>query len=113
MGWKPAQDASGREWLYPFLIYAMNDPYAAVRFDAWKSLQTLPAFEDHAFTYTADDKQRTDRILETYRKWSREVRKPEDVFKPETGLDQFGNLRTDLFQRLRSERDNSSIVLAE
>ena len=113
MGWKPAQDASDRAWLYPFLIYAMNDPYAAVRFGAWKSLQTLPAFEGHTFTYTAEDKERGERIIETYRKWSREVRKPEDVFKPETGLDQFGNMRTDLFQRLRAERNNSQVVLAE
>ena len=113
MGWKPAQDISGREWLYPLVIYTMNDPYAAVRFGAWKSLQTLPGFEGHVFNYTAGDQERADRVVETYRKWSREVRKPEDIFKPETGLDQFGNLQPDLFQRLRSERDESPIVLAE
>jgi hypothetical protein len=113
MGWKPAQDVSGRSWLYPFLIYGMNDPYAAVRFDAWKSLQTLPGFQDQQFTYTAPDNERAEPVVETYRKWSREIRRPEDVFKPETGLDQFGNLQTELFQRLRSERNEAPIVLAE
>ena len=113
MGWKPAQEASGRDWLYPLVIYAMNDPYAAVRFNAWKTLQGLPGFEGHAFTYTADEKGRADGIVEAYRKWSREVRKPEDVFKPETGLDQSGNMQVDLFQRLRSERDETPILLAE
>ncbi len=113
MGWKPAQDASGRAWLYPLLIYTMNDPYAAVRFDAWKSLQSLPGFEGHAFNYSATEQERSDRAVETYRKWSREVRKPDDIFKPETGLDQFGNLQPDLFKRLRAERDESPILLAE
>ena len=113
MGWKPAQDASGRAWLYPLLIYAMNDPYAAVRFDAWKSLQSLSGFEGHAFNYSAPEQERADRVVESYRKWSREVRKPEDVFKPETGLDQFGNLQPELFQRLRVERDETPILIAE
>jgi len=27
-----------------YLIYTLTDSYAAVRFDAWKSLQTLPGF---------------------------------------------------------------------
>ena len=54
MGWEPAQKISGRDWLYPYLIYSLLDPYAAVRFDAWKSLQTLPGFSDFKFTYTAD-----------------------------------------------------------
>ena len=113
MGWKPAQDVSGRAWLYPLLIYAMNDPYAAVRFDAWKSLQSLPGFEGHAFNYSASEQERADRVVETYRKWSREVRKPEDIFKPQTGLDQFGNLQPELFKRLRLERDESPVFLAE
>jgi len=55
MGWPPTQQASGRDWLYPYLIYTLTDPYAAVRFDAWKSLQTLPGFSDFSFTYTLDD----------------------------------------------------------
>lgn len=113
MGWRPAQDASGRAWLYPLLIYAMNDPYAAVRFDAWKSLQSLPGFEGHAFTYSAPEQERSDRVVETFRKWSREVRKAEDVFNPETGLDQFGNLQAELFRRLRSERNETPVLLAE
>ncbi len=91
----------------------LNDSRAtnSVESDGFRARNSAP--KDHAFTYIAEDKERGERVIETYRKWSREVRKPEDVFKPETGLDQFGNLRTDLFQRLRSERNNSPVVLAE
>jgi hypothetical protein len=113
MGWKPAQEVSGPEWLYPYLIYAMNDPYAAVRFDAWKSLQTLPGFSDFPFTFTADDRllrQAAGRALE---KWFREVRPPNATFEPQTALDSDGRIQHDVFQRLRSERDNKRILLAE
>src|SRR5437762_14375555 len=54
-GWEPAQKIAGRDWLYPYLIYCLSDPYAAVRFDAWKSLQTLPGFSGFSFTYAAAD----------------------------------------------------------
>ena len=28
MGWEPAQKISGRDWLYPYLIYSLTDSYA-------------------------------------------------------------------------------------
>lgn len=42
MGWKPAQEASGTDWMEPFLLLGLNDPYDAVRIVAAKSLATLP-----------------------------------------------------------------------
>ena len=30
-GWKPAQEASGTDWMEPFLLFGANDPYDAVR----------------------------------------------------------------------------------
>ena len=113
MGWKPAQEASGRDWLYPYLIYTMGDPYAAVRFDAWKSLQSLPGFGGFAFTYTADDDSLRDAARGAVEKWERDVRRPTALFPPKTGLDSQGRFRPDIFRRLRSERDDKPIVLAE
>ena len=42
MGWPPAQEASGTEWMEPYLLLALNDPYDAVRLVAAKTLATLP-----------------------------------------------------------------------
>lgn len=42
MGWNPAQEASGTEWMEPYLLLALNDPYDAIRIVAEKSLRTLP-----------------------------------------------------------------------
>jgi len=113
MGWEPAQKISGHDWLYPFLIYSMADPYAAVRFDAWKSLQTLRGFADCNFTYTADDRALADAVAQTYQKWVNYVRSSGATFDPKTVLDTTGNFEQEVFERLRRERDDKPIVLAE
>jgi hypothetical protein len=113
MGWEPAQKISGRDWLYPFLIYSLLDPYAAVRFDAWKSLQTLPGFSEFQFTYTADAEELAAAVKRGYEKWWNEHRPVDPSFDPKTVLDPEGHFQQDVFQRLRRERDNKPIVLAE
>lgn len=113
MGWPAAHQACGRDWLYPYLIYTLNDPYAAVRFDAWKSLQTLPGFSDFSFNYTADALSIRDASERAYTKWVRELRGPNPVFQPETALDSRGAFQHDVMQRLEEARDNRRIFLAE
>jgi hypothetical protein len=113
MGWESAQQTAGRNWLYPYLIYTLNDPYAAVRFDAWKSLQTLPGFSDFSFTYTAADDYLREISTRAYEKWLREIRERNVTYRPETALDSDGRFQQDTFQRLRGERDDKPIILAE
>jgi hypothetical protein len=113
MGWEPAQKIAGRDWLYPYLIYTIADPYAVVRFDAWKSLQTLPGFSDFSFTYTADERSVSEAAARAFDKWLRQGRSAKAVFPLETVLDSEGHFQQDVFQRLRSERDDKPIVLAE
>ncbi|MEO5718580.1 MAG: multiheme c-type cytochrome [Chthoniobacterales bacterium] len=113
MGWEPAQKISGRDWLYPFLSYTLVDPYAAVRFDAWKSLQTLPGFEDFKFTYTADADTLSEAVKQSYQKWWNELRPANPSFDPKTVLDPEGRFQEAVFSRLRRERDERPIVLAE
>src|SRR5438046_10579337 len=31
-GWEPAQKIAGRDWLYPYLIYSLTGPFAAIPF---------------------------------------------------------------------------------
>ncbi len=113
MGWEPAQRAAGRDWFYPFAIYGLSDPYAAVRFVSWKSLQSLPGFADFPFTYTADEAIRNESVAAAYQKWWQEVRTIDSVFKPETTLDSLGHYQPELFRRLRSERNQTPVLLAE
>ena len=113
MGWKPAQEASGRDWLYPYLIYTLMDRYAAVRFDAWKSLRTLPGFEDFAFKYTENEDSLAGAAGHALERWSREIRKQDEVYPAETALGARGRPDDEIFKRLRSQRDEKRIILAE
>jgi hypothetical protein len=53
MGWQPAREASGDSWLAPYLATLIQDPYAAVRYIASRSLKRLPAFESFSYDYIA------------------------------------------------------------
>jgi len=46
MGWGPALEASGRSWFVPMLAVLLDDPYAAVRVVATRSLKTVPQWGD-------------------------------------------------------------------
>jgi hypothetical protein len=91
----------------------LNDPYAAVRFDAWKSLQTLPGFSDFSFTYTGADDYLRETSAGAYEKWLHEIRERNVTYPPATALDSDGRFQENTFQRLRNERDNKPIILAE
>ncbi len=41
-GWQPAREASGTDWMEPFLLFGASDPYDAVRIVATRSLKSLP-----------------------------------------------------------------------
>ncbi|MEI6107046.1 MAG: multiheme c-type cytochrome [Opitutae bacterium] len=113
MGWGPAQRAAGRNWLYPYLIFTLNDPYAAVRFMAWKSLQTLPGFTGYAFDYTGDDAAQKTALAGAYQKWWQELRPRGEAFRAPTILEPAGRFRTEVFERLLNQRDNRKVFLAE
>ena len=53
MGWKPALEASGSDWMIPLLATLLVDDYAAVRHIASNSLRARPGFEDFTFDYVA------------------------------------------------------------
>jgi hypothetical protein len=76
-------------------------------------LQTLPGFADFRFTYTADDEVLAESVKQSYQKWWEEVRPANPNFDPKTVLDSEGRFQQDVFSRLRRERDDKPIVLAE
>ena len=41
----------GRDWPAAFLLPLLDDPYAAVRYLAYRSLRELPGFRDFAYDY--------------------------------------------------------------
>jgi len=45
MGWEPARQVSGTRWMVPYLTRLLDDPYAAVRFRAQRSLSLFPEYQ--------------------------------------------------------------------
>jgi nitrate/TMAO reductase-like tetraheme cytochrome c subunit len=113
MGWKPAQEASGTEWLAPYLAVTLNDPYSAVRYVAWKSLLTLPGFADFAFDYTAPDDATFDAAQRAYGQAMRRRRPGDPAPPPATLIDRSGRFFPSDYDRLLDQRDNRPIFLVE
>ena len=113
MGWEPAQRASDYRWLYPFLIFELNDPYPAVRFVAWKSLQSLPGFSGYKYDYTVNDDLQKEASARAYQKWWQEQRDPRHTYEWKTLLQPNGTFRQSEYERLLRERDNRKVNLLE
>lgn len=56
MGWEPARQTSGTNWMAPLLAEALDDPYAVVRHIAERSLRRVPGFAtmDYDYVQTPD-----------------------------------------------------------
>ncbi len=52
-------------------------------------------------------------MKQSYEKWWSEMRPANPNFDPKTALDPEGRFQQDVFSRLRRERDDKPIVLAE
>ena len=115
MGWEPAQLASGRQWLAPHLANALNDPYSAIRYAAWKSLKTLPGFNDFEYDYIASDDDTFAAAARAYQH-SVELRARmivPPIFSPATLLDSQGRFIDGPFQRLLDTRNQRAVYLIE
>jgi len=58
LSWSPALQASGSEWVTPVLAQLLDDPYAAIRCVAERSLKALAAMPDGVYDYTIDPRRR-------------------------------------------------------
>jgi len=114
MGWEPARQASGQGWQAWLLIEALDDPYAAVRFVAVRSLRRLPGFAGFDFDFIAERGVRLERQREARQLAERELaRSRPGPHVPDLPLDASGRIDPAfLAEQLRS-RDPRPIRIAE
>ena len=72
-----------------------------------------PGFEGYKFTYTGDEDALGLAAGRAFEQWSARVRSETPVFPPQTLLDSTGRPEKQIFGRLRSQRDEKAIILAE
>ena len=69
MGWEPARQISGTNWLAPYLMETLDDPYSAVRYIGQRSLKTVPGFGRLKFDYIAPAPRRVLAKSELLQTW--------------------------------------------
>jgi len=112
MGWRPAQEASETDWMVPYLAQGLIDPYDAVRLIAYRSLQTIPGYEDTQFDFVADKAERqaaASHILSAWRakKDERERTGGELLIRAD------GTLHNRTWEQMYNARDNRPVNLEE
>ncbi len=110
LGWEPAQEVSGTNWMPRFLAESLVDPYASVRYIAQRSLKTIPGYERISYDYIGTAEHRSQwrqQVLDTWRGQSTatdgalQLRAADPILQDEQ------------VQRLIRQRDNRRMELLE
>lgn len=109
MGWADAQRASGNEWIAPLIARTLNDPYHAVRLIAYRSIRTLPGYEDFEVNVLADGSELESGILQAFERWENA---PLSSSNPAILIDESGS-QGKRIEQLMLQRDDTRIEIAE
>ncbi|HEU4576953.1 MAG TPA: cytochrome c3 family protein [Polyangiaceae bacterium] len=112
LGWEPAQRASGSGWQAQLLVAALDDPYAAVRFVAARSLRGLRGFAELDYDFIADRGQRL-AAQERARARAEQLAQPVSSGSGELTLDAAGRFPPELLIQLARSRDPRPVRIAE
>jgi hypothetical protein len=112
MGWEPALEASGSDWMTPILAMLLADPYASVRFLAARSLRKREGFADFAYDFVAFAPDQSHALARALDIWKQ--RRGEVPNAPGAGLQKpDGSFDYDRLLFLANGRDNRLLTLHE
>jgi predicted CXXCH cytochrome family protein len=112
MGWQPAKEISGWQWMAPQLAQMLLDPYSIVRFISKRSLKRLPGYENFAYDYIAPEQERLSAKAQALSIWQRQARAT--VSAPsEVLLEPDGSLKRKEVDRLWRRRNDQRMELLE
>jgi hypothetical protein len=113
MGWQPAQQASGADWLSPFLAGAFDDPYDAVRLIAFRSMRSLPGMAAFNGDFLAPPNQRRADVARILDLWRRAQASGSRHTEAALLLNPDGTFKLDVINRLIREQDARPVNLNE
>ncbi|MEM7316935.1 MAG: cytochrome c3 family protein, partial [Planctomycetota bacterium] len=110
-GWEPAQQASGTDWMAPYLAELLADDYDVVRFIGYHSLTDMPGYSGFEYDFVGSVESRQKGKLQAETIWENWLPRPE----PNGSLliDSQGSLLENAFDRMRKERSNKRVILIE
>jgi hypothetical protein len=113
MGWKPAQDISGTDWIGPYLSLLLDDRYDAVRFIASRSLRGIPGYEKFQYDFVAPQSARRAGSARAMNIWETRSAKARQENDRAVLIDAAGQIQMDTVRRLLLLRDDRDIGLLE
>ena len=115
LGWEPAVQVAGKSWIPPILARLLDDPYAAVRCVAERSLRQVAKLVPADYDYTVSPDSRPAVQASVLERWSREMSTTRDQSLPAQTLVRWNDTTAMLegFQRLARQRDERVVRLRE
>jgi hypothetical protein len=114
MGWKPAQTASGSEWMVPYLALMMEDSYEAVRYIAGRSLKRQNRYRELPYDFLGAQKERKEMLELLMEDWmAGRLKDYSGGALANLLMDDKGLIDGPEFARCLSERDTRLIGLNE
>ena len=110
-GWEPAIEVSNPDWMAPFLIPLLEDPYPVVRYIAYRSLQRIwpDALEDYDFMASKEILSvQSNALHEAWESKALPLTPNATVL-----VNDSGHINHRLLKRLLRQRDNRSITIKE
>jgi len=112
LGWQPAQEASGVDWMAPFAARLLDDPYGVNRYVAARSLRSLPGYQKFEFDFLAGQPELASAAQAATAVWRKQSRRPARE-RDAVLLNSDGELNQRRFDALYSQRDNRPATIKE
>ena len=108
--WEPAREASGTEWMAPYLALGLIDEYEAVRMITMRTLRTLPGIDDLDIDEFADVKERAEWVNQFLEKFKQDV-----TLEPRSELliGEDGKIDFEKASQMFNARDQTPVFLQE
>jgi hypothetical protein len=113
VGWKPAQEISGSDWLAPFLSHLLADPYGVVRYVSARSLKSLPHFDTFELDFLAPPEERAAASKKAIQEWRGKTTGRPSRFGLEVLIDSDGKIAEPAVQWLLDHRNNRPVTIKE
>lgn len=110
LGWDHARQAAGEGWQAPLLAQLLDDPYAVVRYVAWRALRAQPGFESFEYDFVAPEEGRAaarERALARSRELGSSPRSSQVL------QDAQGAVDLEAVSALRAQRDDRPVRIIE
>jgi len=112
MGWRPAVETSGADWMPPYLASLMTDPYDAVRYVAYHSLLKNPRYKKFKYDFL-NPEDRNMAVGRVTKIWAAMDDRANWITGDQLLIRDDGTMIRNVFSSLLRQRDQRPVLLNE